>query len=554
MSYFEITYTVLGGLGLFFYGMKGMSESFQALASDTLRKVISLATANKYLAIFLGMFVTLVIQSSSVTSVMVIGMVNAGLMGTGQAIGVLLGANIGTTITGWIISIKVGQYGLLLLGPGIFLNMFSKKEHTRNLGRAIFGVGLIFFGLTLMGRAFIPLRDSSEFLEAISYFSGHDYGAYFASILLGCLLTMLLQSSTAILGMTIALASSGIIELHTALGLVLGENIGTTLTAQLAAVGGNSNAKRVASAHAIFNILAVGITITIFPFFVTFIEWLVPGEANLLSESNAHRNIAIHIATGHTVFNVAGVLFFLPFISFLEKIVYKIYPDKVQKEENHLVLFGSDADIMPATALLQAEEQNVKFKEIVDRMFNLTEQYIKSDKIDARALAKIKSYEKITDNIKKEVTNFVCKLLEKRLSHDQSVRSQVIVRVAEQLESIADYIDKLATYKTKFCEIEKLQQDESEELSEFVKDVKEFYTQATRGLRSIEEKELEKIDCLAFELKRKSERLREKHIERVLAGKYDAHTSLAFSDMVVSLRKIRSHSHNIVQSLTRVSQ
>ena len=554
MNYFEMAYTVFGGLGIFFYGMKGMSESFQALASDTIRRVINSLTSNRFLAVIIGTFVTLLVQSSSVTSVMVIGLVNAGLMELTQAIGVILGANIGTTITGWIISIKIGHYGLLFVGPGVFLSMFSKREGMRNLGRGLFGVGLIFFGLTLMSNALRPLSESSQFLDTIAYFSGRHYGAYLASVLVACVLTMIIQSSSAMLGITIALATSGVIELHTALGLILGENIGTTITAQLAAITGNHNAKRAAKAHAIFNTLGVIVVLAFFPLFVKFVEWIVPGSSTQLGPSGMRTNIAIHIATGHTLFNLTSVILFLPFIKFIEAVVYKIHPKRTHKERNRLLMFGSESDIMPATALVQAEEENMKFKDIVDRMFTLTEKYLRTDENDARMLAKIKDYERVTDNIKSEVTAFICKLLEKRLSHEQSTRSQVIVKVAEQLESIADYIDKLATYKTRFREVEKLEGEDAGELYDFVHDVRSFYKLTTKSLNRIEEREIDKINQLAFELKLKSEKIRENHIERVLAGKYDTHTSLAFSDMVVALRKIRSHSHNIAQALVRVGQ
>ena len=265
MDTFKIIYTLLGGLGIFFFGMKQMSDALQQAAGDVITRVINSLTSNRILAVTVGVIVTMIVQSSSVTTVMVVGFVNAGLMQLTQAIGVILGSNIGTTITGWIISIKVGKYGLLFIGLGIFPSLFSKNNKIQNIGRVVFGVGMIFFGLQLMSGAFKPLRTNEEFLNMISYFSGNHYGSYLASILVGCLLTVIVQSSSAMLGITIALSVSGVISFSTAVALVLGENVGTTITALLASVGTSTNAKRAARAHALFNLFGVRNFVPTFP-------------------------------------------------------------------------------------------------------------------------------------------------------------------------------------------------------------------------------------------------------------------------------------------------
>ena len=265
MEVFKIIYTVLGGLGVFFYGMKSMSEALQSVAGDVIKNIIHTLTKNRVSALLVGIVVTMLVQSSSVTTVMVVGFVNAGLMSLVQAIGIVFGANIGTTITGWIISIKIGKYGLLFIGLGIFPMLFGKSNKLRQIGRIMFGIGMIFFGLELMSGAFKPLRTMPEFIDAVAYFSQPNYFSYFACVVVGCILTVIVQSSSAMLGITMALATSGAIEFQTAAALVLGENIGTTITALLASVGGNIEAKRTARAHAIFNVLGVAIIFVIFP-------------------------------------------------------------------------------------------------------------------------------------------------------------------------------------------------------------------------------------------------------------------------------------------------
>ena len=377
MDTFKIIYTVLGGLGIFFFGMKTMSDALQQAASEVIKKVINSLTSNRILAVVVGMIVTMIVQSSSVTTVMVVGFVNAGLMQLTQAIGVIFGSNIGTTITGWIISIKVGKYGLLLIGLGIFPVLFSKNKKFQNIGRIFFGVGMVFLGLELMSGAFKPLRQNAEFLNMISSFSGSNYGSYFASILVGCLLTVIIQSSSAMLGITIALASSGVINFDTAAALVLGENIGTTITALLASVGTTTNAKRAARAHAFFNVFGVFVLFLIFPYYVHFIDRIIPGDANFLDSEGMHTNIASHIAASHTIFNITATILFLPFLNLLAKFVIRITPEtEDDKKKKHLVLVGDSSDILPATAIVQADLEAKKMKDILDRMFNTTKSYI----------------------------------------------------------------------------------------------------------------------------------------------------------------------------------
>ena len=554
MDTFKMLYTVLGGLGVFFYGMKSMSDALQAVAGDMIRNAINSLTSNRFLAVAVGIVVTMAVQSSSITTVMVVGFVNAGLMQLTQAIGVILGANIGTTITGWIISIKIGKYGLLLIGVGIFPLMFGKNDRWRNIGRILFGIGMIFFGLQIMSGAFKPLRSDPSFHSFLVYFSGQDYGSYIASIGMGCILTMIIQSSSAMLGITMAMATTGVIEFHTAAALVLGENIGTTITALLASVGGNVAAKRAARAHAIFNCLGVLVLFSFFPHYVKFIEWLIPGDSNLLNAAGDKPNIAVHIASGHTIFNVVATLIFIPLLNILAKVVIRITPDAAIKEKNKLVLLGNPQDIVPATALAQAHVEVQKMKELVDKMFLRTRSYLESKSSDARELAKIKDYERITDNIQKEVTVFVGAVMEKALSHHQSHQAQSLVRVADELESVADYLDKLATYKTRFDEANKLEGEARKELFDLMDGVEEFYHHTTRALINPETLDPTGDTKRSEFLRIKAEKIRKNHLNRVGSGEYTALTSLTFSDMVVALRKIRSHCHNITQALERVEE
>ena len=543
MEAFTIIYTLLGGLGIFFFGMKFMSDGLQAVAGDVIRKIINSITTNRFMAVGVGLVVTCIIQSSSVTTVMTVGFVNAGLMNLTQAIGVIFGANIGTTITGWIISVKVDKYGLLLVGLGFIPGLFSKSEKWQHLGKSVLGVGLVFMGLQIMSSSFAPLRDNQSFLDSIAYFSGEHYGAYIASIMMGCLLTMIVQSSSAMLGITMALATSGVIPYHTAVSLVLGENIGTTITAILASIGANVNAKRAARAHACFNLFGVMIVLIILPYYFDLVNSLIPEDARFVAPDGTQPNVAQHIALAHTLFNLSATLLFLPFINQLARFVTKITPDRAEKEVPHLMVLGDPMNMLPAASMAQAESELKKMKEVIERMYKLNKEFWQADEYDPKKLAKIIDYERITDNIHKEITVFLCYVMEKPMSHHQSEQVQAMIKIADELESVADYIERLATYRDRFKINEKLEGESRTEFFQFLDDVWDFFELVGAGLENGEALDMSGIESKSHELQLWADSMREKHLDRISKGTYLPVTALTYSDMVVALRKIRAHSY-----------
>ena len=542
MEAFTIIYTLLGGLGIFFFGMKFMSDGLQAVAGDVIRKIINSITSNRFMAVGVGLIVTCIVQSSSVTTVMTVGFVNAGLMNLTQAIGVIFGANIGTTITGWIISIKVDKYGLLMVGLGFIPALFSKSEKWQHLGKSLLGVGLIFIGLNTMSGAFVPLRSNQAFLESIAYFSGEHYGAYMASIAMGCLLTMIVQSSSAMLGITMALASSGVIPYHTAVALVLGENIGTTITAILASVGATVNAKRAARAHACFNLFGVSIMLTWLPYYVELVNSLIPQDARFIAADGSAPYVSQHIALAHTLFNVTATLLFIPFINHLARFVTKLTPDKAEKETPHLLVLGDPMNMLPAASMAQAESELKKMREIVERMYKLNREFWEAEEFDPKKLAKIIDYERITDNIHKEVTVFLCYVMEKPMSHHQSSQIQAMIKITDELESVADYIERLANYRERFKNNEKLEGESRIEFFQFLDEVWVFFELVGVGLENGEALDMTRIESKSHELQLWADSMREKHLDRISKGTYLPVTALTYSDMVVALRKIRAHS------------
>lgn len=550
MEVFKIIYTVLGGLGIFFYGMKSMSEALQSVAGDVIKTIIAKLTKNRVLAVLVGIVVTCLVQSSSVTTVMVVGFVNAGLMGLSQAIGIIFGANIGTTITGWIISIKVGKYGLLFIGAGIFPMLFGKSVKMRQLGRVVFGIGMIFFGLKLMSDAFKPLRSMPEFLEMVSYFNDPHYGAYIASIIMGCVLTIIIQSSSAMLGITMALATTGVIQFHTAAALVLGENVGTTITALLASVGGNINAKRAARAHAIFNLAGVIVIFSFFPLYVNFIDYLIPGNPNIPNANGEYTSIAVHIATGHSIFNIASTLIFLPFLHKLANFVIKITPEKAVKEQKHFVMLGEAKDMVPTTALVQVRAEMNKLIDIVNRMYVATSKFIYEGKeLDqegrSAAINKISKYEDIIDNIQKEITVFLIKLMGVPLTEKESSEAQCLIKVADEIESISDYLEKLTRYSTKLSHEELFCDEALKDFHSYYEKVQKYYNDTIERLQTYDHVELKNSIRVSDALKFDADEIRKGHVKRLSSGEVSPLSALVYSDMIVALRKIRSHTENI---------
>ena len=541
---------IMGGLGFFFFGMKLMSESLQTVAGDVIRNSINSLTSNRFLAISVGMMVAMLIQSSSMTTVMVVGLVNAGLMHLTQAIGVILGANIGTTITGWIISMNIGLYGYVFVSLGVIPIIFAKSSNKKFFGRFLFGIGLIFIGLDTMSSSFIELKNYEGFVASIEFFKGSTYSAYIASTLFGCILTMLIQSSSTTLAITMALATAGLIDFNTAVAMILGENIGTTVTALIASIGGNTTAKQAARAHAVFNLTGVLLIYLILPFYMEFVDWLVPGKADLVDPGKGtHPLIARHIAAAHTIFNVSGVLIFIPFLNFLAKIVSAITPEPIGKEERHLVHLGNVSEVLPATALISALEELKKQRDILGRMYKLTREYIQLDVPDARLFAKIKKYEGITDNVQKEVTVYLCKVMEREMSAEQSSQLQALVRIADEFESIGDYLERVATYKTRFQENLMIKGEAKKQLLKFSDSVWELFNTCSEALLDNKINNLKECEVKGEDLRIMANEIRDNHILRVSQGEYGPLSSLTYSDMIVAFRKVRAHALNVVQAL-----
>ena len=548
---FKMGYTALGGLGVFILGMKYLSDSLQLLSGSLIRRAISSLTTNRILAVLVGLTVTTFVQSSSITTVMVVGLTNAGLMQLSQAIGVILGANIGTTITGWILAVQVGKYGLLLIALGIFPMLFSKNERVSASAKVLVALGLIFFGLEIMSGAFKPLRSHQGFMDLMLVLDARSLWSLLGCVAIGCLMTMVVQSSSAMLGITIALAATGAIPLHTAIALVMGENIGTTITAQFAAIGGTVNARRSAMAHSVFNVLGVLILITIFSPFVTLVEAVVPGVADFTNSEGHRPYIAAHIALAHTLFNVTATLVILPFLGSLEKLVVGIVPESGGAQKGPFKYIGPSGSMPVAMGISMVFEELKRMQGRVHKSLRHVGSLLQRDlKGRERFLQKVKAIEEQTDVMQHEITTFTVTLMQAgKSSKEQSDRAYAYVRAADELESIADYAASLCSYMKRLAKDElDFSEDAWKDLIAFHREVFSFFTLVCRTFKN-EEGDSAQIYEMAQNLNDLADGIRNAHLERMKAGSCGALPALTFSDMAVALRRIKNHTVNLYEAM-----
>lgn len=539
----EMIFKVVGGLGIFLLGMKGMSEGMQAVAGDKLRKMINAITNNRILALGVGAGVTCLIQSSSITTVMVVGMVNAGLMTLVQAIGVILGANIGTTITGWILVLKVGKFGLPLIGIAAFFYLFSKKDRLRFTASIFLGLGMVFYGLQLMKGGFSPLTDMPKFIEWFSRFEPTTYPGVIRCCLVGALLTAIVQSSSATLGITIGLALTGVISFRTGAALVLGENIGTTITAYLASLGTTNSAKRAAYAHILVNLLGVFVVTLLFSPYMQLIERISGGDMSL--GGVAARGIALT----HTGFNVVNAFAFLPLIGFLSKLLYRIVPE-VEAEKTHLTFLDIRMLDTPALGIQQSQKELVRMgNSVVEMAGPLREMLVRQGR-DKDSEKAIFDGEAKIDIVQKEIVEFLSNMMSGNITHYVMNRGRKQLRIADEFESISDYITNILKLNLKLLDTKlKMSVDGKKDILDlhdhtatYIEMINTAVRQRDRGILIMAESRGQEITYLMKEY-------RTRHLERVGTGDTTPLKSLIYTDMLNAYRRIKDHGLNIAEAL-----
>jgi len=459
MVVFNIIIHVIGGLGLFLYGMKIMSDSVQELAGHKLREMISRMTSNVFGGILTGALITIMVQSSSVTTVMVVGFSNAALMTLRQAVGVMLGAGIGTTLTGWILALEVDKYGLLIIGVGTLIFLFSQSKKIKKRALVAVGIGMIFYGLYIMKSGVTPIKDIPEFISFFSLFSAETYRGVIFSALIGALVTSILQSSAATIGITMTLATQGIITSETAVALVLGQNIGTTITAYLASLGARLYARRVAYAHIMIKILGVVIFIPLFYIYTSMVAGIIDPK----------EDIAKYIALSHTIFNIGLVFIFVPFINIFLKLVGKIGKERKEVEKEYsLEKLYSFPDIILEKEKIEIVKMSKRFKEDIELFFQIL-----VEKEEHKKIKKLFDGEEYQDRKQESIRKELTELLHVTNSSKVLNESRMILEISDELESMGDYGASLGKIYIKMKNTEtKLSKESLENIKNCHMDVK----------------------------------------------------------------------------------
>ncbi|MCA9142591.1 MAG: Na/Pi cotransporter family protein [Planctomycetales bacterium] len=545
---------IVGGLGIFLLGMKYMSDGMQAVAGSSLRRMIGLATNNRFLATIVGTIVTVVVQSSSVTTVMVVGFVNSGVMELAQGVGVIMGANIGTTITGWILVLKIGKYGLPILGAAAFIYLFSKGDRWRYWAMAFMGVGMVFFGLEIMKDACASIKDLPEFEAWFQRFNADSYPGILGCAVAGCILTMVVQSSSATLGITISLAFQGIISYETAAALVLGENIGTTITALLASIGATTNARRAAYFHVLFNIIGVFWITLLFDPYIDMIRWFVAGdvsEAVVQDGKEVFPHTTAAIAATHSVFNIVNTILFLPFAPMLIRLLNRIVPSKSFKEKPHL----TDLDIRmvetPSLAIEQSRKEIVKMGDSCAKMLAWLGELSQQDEPNKQLADRLKQREQVLDSMQDEIAVFVTNLLSGNVPHSVAEEAREQLRIADEYESVSDYLANLDNFDRKLRrDGHRFTPSQLESLKELNEHVSEYVAAVNEAFRQNNANVLTKTSPMSKRVRNEIKTLRRRHLEELSEGTIAPAVSIAWLATLNAYARVRDHSQNVAETIS----
>ncbi|MCH8923136.1 MAG: Na/Pi cotransporter family protein [Planctomycetes bacterium] len=543
----KLLFAVVGGLGIFLLGMKNMSEGLQAIAGNGLRRMISMVTDNRLMATAVGTTVTMLVQSSSITTVMVVGFVNSGFMTLSQAVGVIMGANIGTTITGWVLVLQIGKYGLPIVGAAAFVYLFSKRDRVRFLAMSVMGLGMVFLGLELMKNGFSIVKDLPDFEAWFKTFDAKTYLGVLKCAAVGCVLTFIVQSSSATLGITIGLAQIGVIQFETAAALVMGENVGTTITAWLASFGATTNAKRAAYFHIIFNLVGVFWITAIFRWYLPLLEIVVAQIGWLF---NFEPDVTFKIASAHTGFNVVNTLIFLPLAPALARLLVRFVPDKPHKETPHLTSLDVRMLETPVIAIEQSRVEIMRMADGCRKMMDWSRQINFSEAPDDKAVRDLFHREEVLDVMQDEIVEFMTHLLAGSAPHDIVDEARRQLRMADEYESVSDYITTIVKSHLKLHNSGlQLPQAARDDLAALHDSVSEYIALVAKGYEQRRGDVITEAKSQGSAITRRIKELRDQFLVRMSEETFDPQVSVAYNAQLNSYRRVRDHVLNIAEAI-----
>lgn len=536
----EYVFMLLGGLGLFLCGMQMMSSNLEAVAGDRLKGILEKLTSNRILGVLVGAVITAVIQSSSATTVMVVGFVNSGLMTLRQAVWIIMGANIGTTITGQLVALDIGTIAPLFAFAGIALGMFSKKRNVQNIGSIIAGLGVLFIGLGMMSDAMVPMRDSEVFVNALTSFSNPIIG-----IVVGAIFTAVIQSSSASVGILQALALSGLIDIHSAVFVLFGQNIGTCITSLIASVGMNRNAKRTTVIHFMFNMIGTVLFVVL-----CLVTPLTDAVAGL---TPAHP--ASQIANMHTLFNVVTTIILIPFGTGLAALAEKILPDKKEEirvqpdDDQWLKEIMSSQHVLGSSAIAISS-----LMENVGSMYSLARENVLKgfDMIlsgDDTRFAEVEETENTIDLYNISISRRLSKVLTIEHGPAETKRLNSIFQITGNVERVGDHAMNFAEHAVFIREKGlKLSKETIEELKEMREQCRKAFERMELSAQTDPTQLL--VDAVSFEraVDDITERCRDKQVERINNRACEIESAVLYSEILIDYERIGDHMRNIAEA------
>jgi phosphate:Na+ symporter len=550
----------VGALGLFLFGMKLMSDSLQKLAGDKMRGVLSKMTSNRFSGVLTGAGITTLIQSSSATTVMVVSFVNAGLLKLSGAIAVIMGANIGTTVTAWIISLLGFEFNInMLVYPAIAVAApFLFIEKRKSVGEFLIGFALLFMGLEALkgGVPDFTLPQYSGVLEFIASLSGYGYLSILLFVLIGTILTVVVQSSSAMMAITLVMCAKGLIGFEVAAALVLGENIGTTITANMAAMMANATAKRAARAHLMFNVIGVVWMLVLFYPFLYLISWIVePNGGNGIHL--AALSIPVALSLFHSIFNIINTSVLVWFIPSIERIVSKIVP--INEEEDFRLKFiptgfmaASELNIEPAKKEIES------FSKRVLRMYNFIPELFeeKDEKKFEQLMSRTRKYEEITDRMELEIANYLTRVSENELSISASHEVSAMLRIVDNLESIGDSVFQLSiAIDSKNKQNISFTDEMNSKLGKMFSLVREAVVEMNANLlENYNNVNITKAKELESKINTYRDELRAEHTEAVKNNEYSYQTGICYSNLYAQCEKLADFAINVTEAIVKVQK
>jgi phosphate:Na+ symporter len=549
---------LIGSLGMFIYGMKVMSEGLQQTAGAKLRNWLRSITSNRFKGVLTGFGITSIVQSSSVTTVMTVSFVNAGLMTLRESAGVMMGANIGTTITAWLVllvgfKVSIDSYSLVLIAL-VFPLLFINRGKAKALSQAVIGFSILFMGLSFLKSAVPELDENSGIVQFFTEYREPTFFNRILFVLLGTLVTVIVQSSSAAMTLTMTLVAKGIIPFEVAAAMILGENIGTTITAELASLVGNVHAKRSARIHSTFNIIGVGWMILIFPFFLDFVGFLVSligdGAWDPRNPEMANEGLAVL----HTAFNAINVLLLIWFVPQLVALAERTVKSKGKvDEEFRLEFIGTNIVDTPEISIYEAKKEVAKFGEITSRMSKFTRTLLTDPdkKVFKTHLEKIEKYEEITDRVEIEVAKYLNKVSEGELTEQNSSEIRGLNSITNDLERIGDIFYQMSkTIERKADDKIWFSPEQRQGLLEMLDLVDEAFVLMVENLK-VEKKEVNMARAIELEdlINKKRDELRNSHLDNMESAEYNIKSGMIYNDLFSSCEKVGDHIINVSEAV-----